>query len=71
MGKTVKFSSKMDEDALEALREHAREQDRTLSSLLTEAVEEYLAKSRVRPAFRQAAEAVMDEHDELLARLAK
>ncbi len=71
MGKSVKFSSKMDEQALEALRTYAWEQGRTLSSLLTEAVEEYLAKSRVRPAFREAAEAVISKHDELLARLAK
>jgi hypothetical protein len=58
-------------EALEALRAHAHEEGRTLASLLTEAVRDYLARKRVRPAFREAAEAVLQEHDELLARLAK
>lgn len=67
----VKFSSKMDREALDALRAHARDEGRTLAGILTEAVRDYLAKNRVRPAFREAAEAVLAEHDELLARLAK
>jgi hypothetical protein len=71
MGEMVKFSSKMQSDVLESLRAHATEEGRTLAGVLTEAVQEYLAKKRVRPAFREAAEAVLTEHDELLARLAK
>ena len=71
MSDMVKFSSKMDAEILEALRAHAREEGRTVASLLTEAAREYLARSRVRPAFREAAEAVIVEHDELLERLAK
>ena len=71
MSEIVKFSSKMDLEVLEALRAHAREEGRTLAGLLTEAVRDYLAKARVRPAFRQAAEVVLADHDELLARLAK
>jgi hypothetical protein len=67
----IKFSSKMEREVLEALRAHAADEGRTLASLLTEAVRDYLAKKRVRPAFREAAEAVLVEHDELLARLAK
>jgi len=67
----VKFSSKMEREALEALRAHATDEGRTLAGLLTEAVQDYLAKKRVRPAFREAAEAVLTEHDELIARLAK
>lgn len=67
----VKFSAKMEVKALEALRAHARDEGRTLAGLLTEAVREYLERRRVRPAFREAAEAVLAEHDELLARLAK
>ena len=50
---------------------HAGDEGRTLAGLLTEAVRDYLATRRVRPAFREAAEAVLIEHDELLARLAK
>ena len=71
MASSVKFSSKMDEATLEALRAYARDEGRTVAGILSEAVQEYLDRSRVRPAFRQAAEAVLAEHDELLARLAK
>ena len=67
----VKFSSKMDAEALDDLRAYAREEGRTVAGVLSEAVSDYLAKKRVRPAFREAAEAVMAEHDELLHRLAK
>jgi len=68
---SVKFSSKMDGETLAALRAHAREEGRTVAGVLSEAVQEYLDKNRVRPAFREAAEAVLAEHDELLRRLAK
>ena len=71
MANSVKFSSKMDEATLEALRAYARDEGRTVAGILSEAVQEYLDRSRVRPAFRQAADAVLAEHDELLARLAK
>ena len=71
MGDSVKFSSKMDADTLEALRAYAREEGRTVSAVLGDAVAEYLERTRVRPAFREAAEAVIAEHDELLRRLAK
>jgi len=67
----VKFSSKMQREALEALRAHAQEQGRTLAGVLTEAAQDYLAKKRVRPAFRDAAAAILADHHELLARLAK
>jgi glutamate-1-semialdehyde aminotransferase len=67
----VKFSSKMDADTLDALREYAREEGRTVAGVLSEAVQEYLQRRRVRPAFREAAEKVITEHDELLRRLAK
>ena len=71
MSNSVKFSSKMDEATLEALRAYARDEGRTVAGILSEAVQEYLDRSRVRPAFREAAEAVLAEHYELLARLAK
>jgi hypothetical protein len=71
MGDSVKFSSKMDGETLDALRAYAREEGRTFAGVLGEAVHEYLNKKRVRPAFREAADAVLREHDELLARLAK
>lgn len=71
MGDSTKFSSKMDADTLEALRAYAQDEGRTVAGVLGEAVREYLHKQRVRPAFREAARAVLTEHDELLRRLAK
>jgi hypothetical protein len=71
MGKQVKFASQIDARVLKELREFAKENDRTLSGVLSRAVEEFLQRARVRPAFRKASEDVLDEHDELLRRLAK
>lgn len=66
-----KFSSKMDARTLHALRAYAHEEGKPISLILTQAVTEYLHKVRIRPAYQNAAEAVLDEHSELLARLAK
>jgi len=71
MGGSVKFSSKLDEAVLEELREYAKTSGRSMAALLTEAVEEYLRRARIRPAFRAAADAVLDEHEALLERLAR
>ncbi len=67
----VKFSSKMEDDVLEALRAYSSESGRTLASVLTEAARDYLDRIRVRPAFHEGAANVMREHEELLGRLAK
>ena len=66
-----KFASQIDEKVLRDLRQYAKESERSISRIVTEAVESYLQRERVRPAFRAAAEAVLDEHEELLRRLAK
>ena len=71
MAAAVKFSSKMDGKVLRDLRAHAEREGRTLSAVLTTAVEEYLERATVRPAFRTAAREVLDEHSELHARLAR
>ncbi len=71
MAEQTKYSSTMPPELLEALRRHAAESGRTLASVIAEASEEYLARARVRPAFREAVESVMDEHAELLERLAR
>ena len=71
MGKQVKFASQIDARVLSELRQFAKENDRTLSGILTRAVDEFLQRARVRPAFREAADEVLDEHEELLRRLAK
>jgi len=66
-----KFSSKMDARVLRALRKYAQHSGRHLSAILTEAASDYLARAQVRPAFRQAMEDVLFEHQELLQRLAE
>jgi glutamate-1-semialdehyde aminotransferase len=71
MGKNVKFASQIDETALAELKAYARQSNRSISGVLTEAVEAYLGKVRIRPAFEDAAAAVLEENDELLRRLAK
>lgn len=68
---SVKFSSKMDSKVLKTLREHAARKGRTVSSVLTAAAEEYLERAALRPVFRKAAREVLDEHAELLERLAR
>lgn len=67
----VKFATQVDEKVLKELRRVARESDKTISKLVTEALAQYVQRVRVRPAFRSAMEEVLDEHDELLQRLAR
>jgi len=71
MGKAVKFASQIDEETLKELKTFVKETDRSISSVLTSAVQEYLSRARLRPAFRKAAQEVLAEHTELLRRLAK
>lgn len=71
MSKAVKFASQIEEQTLKELKSYVKESDRSISSVLTEAVQEYLARARLRPAFRQAAQEVLTEHAELLRRLAQ
>ncbi len=66
-----KFGAQMDAAVLARLRKHAVQSGRTIGSVLTEAVREYLEREQVRPAFVSAAQRVLDEHTELLERLAK
>ncbi len=71
MSKLVKFATQLDAKILLELRSYAEESGRRLSAIVSEAVSEYLDRTRVRPAFRDAADEVMSEHAELLRRLAK
>jgi len=71
MGKSEKFASQLDRELLRALREHAEASGRSISALLDDAVREYLERAQVRPAFRSAMDEVLEEHDELLQRLAR
>jgi hypothetical protein len=71
MGKPVKFATQIDEKILKELKSFADQSDRTISSVVTEAVAEFIHRAKVRPAFRRAMDEVLDEHAELLDRLAK
>jgi rRNA-processing protein FCF1 len=69
--KLVKFSTQVDEKVLRELRTVAAETDKSISTLVTEALAAHLKRVRVRPAFQNAMEEVLDEHAEVLRRLAK
>lgn len=69
--KAKKFATQIDEKVLKDLKSYTAQTDRSISSVITEAVAEYLQRSKVRPAFRTAMDEVLNEHEELLKRLAK
>jgi hypothetical protein len=69
--KAKKFATQIDEKVLNDLKAYVNQADRSISSVVNEAVAEYLKRSKVRPAFRTAMEEVMGDHAELLKRLAK
>ena len=71
MKKPVKFATQIDETVLKDLRQYSKLTDRSLSSIVSEAVAEYILKSQLRPAFKTALEEVLNENEELLKRLAK
>ena len=69
--KAKKFATQIDEKVLKDLRSFVEQTDRSISSVVSEAVAEYIHRARLRPAFRKAMDEVLDEHAELLQRLAK
>jgi hypothetical protein len=69
--KPIKFASQVDAKVLRDLRAYAEQNNRSISSVVTEALAEYLAKAQIRPAFQTSMEEVLVEHSELLSRLAK
>jgi hypothetical protein len=71
MSNAEKFASQMDRALLQSLREHAEASGRSISALLNDAVREYLDRSNVRPAFRSAMDEVVEDHADLLQRLAR
>jgi hypothetical protein len=66
-----KFATQIEETTLEDLRAYARSTGRSISGVVNEAVGEYLKRASVRPAFRGAMDEVLEDHAELLKRLAK
>ena len=69
--KAKKFATQIDEKVLKDLKTYVNQTDRSISSVVSEAIAEYLMRSKLRPAFRSAMDEVLDEHQELLKRLAK
>ncbi|MBK9294591.1 MAG: hypothetical protein IPM57_09120 [Oligoflexia bacterium] len=69
--KAVKFATQIDEKVLKELKKYAEESDKSISRIVTDAVNEHLKRVRVRPAFTEALEKVLVENSELLKRLAK
>jgi hypothetical protein len=69
--KAKKFATQIDEKVLKDLKSYVAQTDRKISSVVSEAIAEYLDRSKVRPAFREAMSEVLEEHSELLNRLAK
>ena len=68
---SIKISSKVEEEVWKDLREHARESRRSVSGVLTEAIEEYLARRRVRPSVLHHLDDSIRENRELGRRLAE
>ncbi len=69
--KAKKFATQLDEEVLKDLKTFAERSQRSISSVVNEAVAEYISKSRLRPAFANAMDEVLNENEELLKRLAK
>jgi uncharacterized membrane-anchored protein YjiN (DUF445 family) len=69
--KAKKFATQIDEDVLKDLKSYVKAADRSISSVVNDAVAEYIQRSTLRPAFRSAMDEILDEHKELLERLAK
>lgn len=69
--RTIKISSKVDEASWKDLKTLAREQNRNVSGLLTEAIREYVARKRVRTEIKSHLETSIEQNDELLELLAE
>jgi predicted transcriptional regulator len=68
---TIKISSKIEESAWLALKALAEESHQSISGLLTEAVQDYVRRRRIRPQVLDHLEASMERNDELGRRLAE
>lgn len=69
--KKTKFATQIDEQTLKKLKAYAADSERSISGIVNAAVKEYVARSQVRPAFREAMDEVLADNTELLKRLAK
>ena len=62
---SIKVSSKVEKKAWNELRVIAEESHQTISGLLTEAIEEYVSRRRLRPDVLRHMEESMDDNEEL------
>ena len=69
--RNIKISSKVDEVVWNDLKSLAQEQHQNISSLLTEAIREYVQRKRIRPAVLTHLEVSMEQNEELGKLLAK
>jgi metal-responsive CopG/Arc/MetJ family transcriptional regulator len=69
--KAKKFATQIDQNVLKELKSFVKAADRSISSVVSEAVAEYIQRAKLRPGYRAAMDEVLDEHEELLKRLAK
>lgn len=69
--KAKKFATQIDETVLKDLKAFVKQTDRSISKVVSEAVKEYIQRAQVRPAFKTAMDEVIEDHVELLTRLAK
>lgn len=67
----IKISSQVEEAVWAELRQLAGETHRNIGGLLSEAIEEYVVRQRVRPVVLEQLERSMNEHEELGKRLAE
>ncbi len=71
MSDSDKFSTKIDRKVLKELKSYADISGRTVASIVSDAVAEYVARQRVRPDVLQAIDESLTEHADLLRRLAR
>ena len=67
----IKISSKVNQDAWDDLRELARETNRSISGVLTEAIKDYVRRHRIRPDVLRHLEDSIRDNEELGRLLAK
>ena len=68
---SIKISSKVEESTWKDLKFFAAEQNRNISSVLTEAIEEYIQRKRIRPVVLAHLDNSMEQNEELGKLLAK
>ncbi len=69
--KAKKFATQIDTEVFENLKTFVKKTDRSISKVVNEAIKDYIKRSQVRPAFSSSMDEIINDHSELLKRLAK